>query len=362
MTDKVADTPVGSMDPSQAAEELSRLAEEIAAHDRRYHQDDAPTISDSAYDALRRRNEAIEARFPDLIRDDSPSHRVGAAPSTGFSKVEHAVPMLSLGNAFDDDDVADFFARIRRFLGLSDSDVVDVVAEPKIDGLSISLRYKSGRFVLGATRGDGGTGENVTANLKTIDGIPKILPGRVPDVLEVRGEVYMSHEAFAALNQQREQDEEAPFANPRNAAAGSLRQLDPTITARRPLQFFGYAWGDVSGTLGETHWEALDRFRTWGFSVNPLTRRCRGVEEALAVYEEIADERAGLDYDIDGVVYKVNRIDWQQRLGFVSRAPRWAIAHKFPAEKAQTVLEEITIQVGRTGALTPVANLTPVTL
>ncbi|MBT7758826.1 MAG: NAD-dependent DNA ligase LigA, partial [Rhodospirillaceae bacterium] len=353
---------VAALDASQAAKELARLGAEIALHDQRYHQDDAPTISDGDYDALRRRNDGIEARFPDLIREDSPSRKVGAAPTSGFSKVTHSVPMLSLGNAFGDDDVADFFGRVRRFLGLDETEDIHVVAEPKIDGLSISLRYESGKFVLAATRGDGTTGENVTANVETISEIPKILRGRVPDVLEVRGEIYLSHSAFNAINQQREKDGEAVFANPRNAAAGSLRQLDTAITATRPLQIFTYAWGEVNGSLGATQTEFLDRLKAWGFPVNPLAGRCRDVEETLAKYAEISEKRPSLDYDIDGVVYKVDRLDWQQRLGFVSRAPRWAIAHKFPAEKAQTVLEEITIQVGRTGALTPVANLSPITV
>ena len=365
MTDaggRYTDKAVDALDVAQAAEELTRLAAEIADHDRRYHGEDAPTISDADYDALRRRNDEIEARFPDLIRENSPSRKVGAEPASGFSKVTHSVPMLSLGNAFGDDDVADFFGRVRRFLGLDEAEDIDVVAEPKIDGLSVSLRYESGKFVLAATRGDGTTGENVTANVETISEIPKILRGRVPDVLEVRGEVYLSHSAFAAINQQREKDGEAVFANPRNAAAGSLRQLDTSVTASRPLQIFSYAWGEVSGSLGATQTEFLERLQAWGFPVNPLAGRCRGVEEALAKYAEISEQRAALDYDIDGVVYKVDRLDWQQRLGFVSRAPRWAIAHKFPAEKAQTILEEITIQVGRTGALTPVANLTPITV
>ena len=362
MPDTQSDIPVDDLSPEQAATELAQLASEIAEHDQRYHQKDAPAISDADYDALRRRNEAIEARFPNLVRDNSPSRRVGAAPNSGSSKVTHAVSMLSLGNAFDAGDVAEFFARIGRFLGLPDSESIKIVAEPKIDGLSISLRYEAGKFVQGATRGDGTTGENVTANVQTIAEIPKILHGRVPDVLEIRGEVYMSHKAFAALNQQREKDGEAVFANPRNAAAGSLRQLDETITAQRPLQIFCYAWGQTSGSLADTQWDFLERIRGWGFPVNPLAGRCRGVAEALAKYDKISESRVQLDYDIDGVVYKIDRLDWQQRLGFVSRAPRWAIAHKFPAEKAQTILEEITIQVGRTGALTPVANLTPITV
>jgi DNA ligase (NAD+) len=362
MPETQTEVPVDDLSPEQAERELARLASEIAEHDERYYQKDAPTVSDAAYDALRRRNEAIERRFPNLVRGDSPSRRVGVTPTSGFSKVTHAVPMLSLGNAFDGGEVAEFFARIARFLGLSETEKIDVIAEPKIDGLSISLRYEGGKFVQGATRGDGTMGENVTANVNTIAEIPKTLRGPVPDVLEVRGEVYLSHKAFAALNEQREKDGEAQFANPRNAAAGSLRQLDVSITAQRPLQIFCYAWGETSEKLADTQFDFLERLREWNFPVNPLAGRCRGVEESLAKYDEISNRRAQLDYDIDGVVYKVDRVDWQQRLGFVSRAPRWAIAHKFPAEKAQTVLEEITIQVGRTGALTPVANLTPITV
>jgi DNA ligase (NAD+) len=270
--------------------------------------------------------------------------------------------MLSLGNAFDAEDVGEFFARVGRVLGLPENETIEVIAEPKIDGLSISLRYEGGQFVQAATRGDGATGENVTANVNTIGEIPKHLEGQVPEILEIRGEVYMSHQAFAALNEQRQKDGDAVFANPRNAAAGSLRQLDVAITAQRPLQVFCYAWGETSEPLADTQSDFLDRLRNWGFPVNPLAGRCCGVEETIAKYNEISDSRAQLEYDIDGVVYKIDRVDWQQRLGFVSRAPRWAIAHKFPAEKAQTILGKITIQVGRTGALTPVANLTPITV
>jgi DNA ligase (NAD+) len=354
--------PVEALSPIEAAAELARLADEIARHDRLYYQQDAPAISDAEYDALRRRNEEIEARFPDMVREDSPSRRVGAAPASGFGKVRHAVPMLSLGNAFGEDDVREFFARIRRFLNLPADEPVTVVGEPKIDGLSITLRYEKGGFVLGATRGDGREGENVTENLRTIRDIPHTLPGSVPDVLEVRGEVYMSHADFARLNEAREAAGEAIFANPRNAAAGSLRQLDPSITERRPLRFFGYSWGEASGRLADTHWDFLQRLKSWGFPINPLAKLCGSLEEALALYADIGEGRAGLGYDIDGVVYKVNRLDWQERLGFVSRAPRWAIAHKFPAEQAQTVVRGIEIQVGRTGALTPVARLEPVTV
>ena len=346
----------------EAASELERLAREIAYHDEHYHSRDAAEVSDAEYDALRRRNDAIEARFPDLVRDDSPSHRVGAAPSAGFAKVAHAAPMLSLGNAFDAGDVIDFYARVRRFLGLDVDEPVEVVAEPKIDGLSISLRYQDGRFVLGATRGDGAVGENVTRNLMTMEDVPDRLSGNVPPVLEVRGEVYMRHQDFFALNRGREEAGEAPFANPRNAAAGSLRQLDAEVTAGRPLRLLAYGLGEYSGEVGETHWGYLGNLEAWGFQVNPMAKLCRTPEEAIALYDRISSGRADLDHDIDGVVYKVNRFDWQRRLGNVSRAPRWAVAHKFPAERAETVLEAITIQVGRTGALTPVANLRPVTV
>ncbi|MCY4547379.1 MAG: NAD-dependent DNA ligase LigA [Defluviicoccus sp.] len=345
-----------------AAAELERLSREIAHHDDLYHRRDAPEVSDAAYDALRRRNDAIEARFPDLVRDDSPSRRVGAAPSGGFAKVTHAAPMLSLGNAFDSGDVIDFYARIRRFLGLGEDEPVDIVAEPKIDGLSISLRYEDGRFVLGATRGDGSVGENVTRNLRTMDDVPDRLSCAAPAILEVRGEVYMRRDDFLALNRGREEADEPPFANPRNAAAGSLRQLDPAITAGRPLRLFAYGLGEHDGAVGETHWEYLRNLEAWGFRVNPMAAPCNSAEDAIALHARIAARRADLDHDIDGVVYKVDRFDWQRRLGNVSRAPRWAIAHKFPAERAETVIEAISIQVGRTGALTPVANLRPVTV
>ena len=353
---------VEDLNEDQAARELAWLAQEIARHDELYHRKDQPEISDADYDALRLRNEAIEARFPRLIRPDSPSRRIGAAPSEGFAKVRHAVPMLSLANAFDQEDVADFFARIRRFLNLGVEDPVEVVAEPKIDGLSVSLRYERGRFVQGATRGDGSEGENVTANLRTLAALPLVLPAGVPEVLEVRGEVYMGRHDFAEMNRQQEAAGAKVFANPRNAAAGSLRQLDPKVTAGRPLTLFAYAMGEVSAPVAETHRDFLERLRSWGFPTNPEARVCGDLEAVLAFYAEILGARAELPYDIDGIVYKVNRFDWQERMGFVSRAPRWAIAHKFPAERAETRLNSITIQVGRTGALTPVANLEPITV
>ena len=362
-TEKPSGIDADDLTREQAELELERLAAEISGHDQRYYQDDAPTVSDAEYDRLRLRNAAIETRFPDLVRDDSPSGRVGAAPAEKFDKVTHAVSMLSLGNAFNDDDVREFCDRIRRFLGLEADEKVDVTAEPKIDGLSASLRYESGRLVLGATRGDGQVGENVTANLRTVVDIPETLAGEGwPDVVEVRGEVYMSHADFAALNARQEADGKPPFANPRNSAAGSLRQLDSKITAQRPLRFFAYAWGEMSAEPFETQADAIACLSVWGFSTNPLFKRCGSVEEMLDVYREIEEQRATLGYDIDGVVYKVDRLDWQKRLGFRSRAPRWAIAHKFPAEKATTVLNGIDIQVGRTGQLTPVARLEPVTV
>lgn len=353
--------PVEDLSESEAEAELAYLAGEIARHDALYHQDDAPEISDADYDRLRRRNEAIEARFPQLKRADTPSDRVGAAPSPVFSKITHRVPMLSLGNAFDDDDVTEFVARVRRFLGLSDEDVLDFTAEPKIDGLSIALRYEEGKFVEAATRGDGSQGENVTRNVATMKSIPATLKGKdVPKVMEVRGEIYYRHDDFAELNKTQEAAGAKVFANPRNAAAGSLRQLDPNITAKRPLQFFAYTWGDVSAMPAETQADAVAAFKRWGLPVNPLMQVCRNAADMLAYYQDISAKRATLGYDIDGVVYKVNRLDLQERLGFVSRSPRWAVAHKFAAEQAETILNAIEIQVGRTGALTPVARLEPV--
>jgi len=358
MVSALKDVPALTREEAEA--ELERLAREIARHDRHYYEKDAPKISDATYDSLRARNAAIEARFPELKRADSPSERIGAKPSEKFAETVHAVPMLSLGNAFNDQDAADFAARVVKFLNLKEEPAF--TAEPKIDGLSASLRYEKGVLVTGATRGDGQTGENVTENLKTLDSIPKQLSGNVPDVLEVRGEVYMSHEGFAALNAAQEAAGKKTYMNPRNAAAGSLRQIDPRITAQRPLSFFAYAWGEVSEKLADTQFEAVQRLGALGFPVNPDMVRCQGVEEMLAHYRALEARRAQLGYDIDGVVYKVDRLDWQERLGFVSRAPRWAIAHKFSAEKAVTILRSIEIQVGRTGALTPVAKLEPVTV
>ena len=353
-----------------AAVELEVLAAEISAHDAAYYHDDAPHITDAAYDALRQRNDAIEARFPDLVRDDSPSKRVGAGVAAGFGKVQHRPPMLSLGNAFNGEDVTEFYDRIRRFLSLDAAEPVEIVAEPKIDGLSISLRYEEGVFVRGATRGDGREGEDVTENLRTLCEVPQSIAG-APPVIEVRGEVYMSKTDFLALNARQQQSGAKAFANPRNAAAGSLRQKDPSVTASRTLKIFVYAWGDVSGSNAQGYgggtdwpdqWQFYARLKAWGFPVNPYACVCRTLQETLALYDKLGSDRAALDYDIDGVVYKVNRLDWQERLGFVSRAPRWAIAHKFPAEKAMTIIEKIDIQVGRTGTLTPVAHLNPITV
>jgi DNA ligase (NAD+) len=359
---KDAETPVEALGEPEAADELKRLAEAIAAADRRYHQEDAPTISDAAYDALRQRNAAIEARFPELKRADSPSERVGAAPTGKFAAVRHALPMLSLENAFHEEDVRDFVAQMYRFLGRSPDDPIALTAEPKIDGLSMSLRYQAGQLVLGATRGDGVAGEDVTANVRTIKDVPHTLPKGVPEVVEVRGEIYLGKEDFAKLNAYQEKVGKPLYVNPRNTAAGSLRQKNPEVTGSRPLRFFAYAWGEMSAMPADTQMGMVEAFAGWGFPVNPLMRRCATIDEALLVYRDIERQRASLDYDIDGVVYKVNSLALQNRLGFRTRSPRWAIAHKFPAEKATTVLEAIDIQVGRTGALTPVARLKPVTV
>jgi DNA ligase (NAD+) len=343
--------------------EMARLAGEIAKNDALYYQQDAPAISDADYDALRRRLEDLEAAHPDLIRADSPSRKVGAAPVGAFGKIRHDVPMLSLGNAFDDQDVIDFAERVRRFLGLAENHPLDITAEPKIDGLSISLRYEKGRLTQAATRGDGAEGENVTANVMTIAEIRHKLKGQgVPDVIDVRGEIYMGEKDFAKLNAEQAASGGKVFANPRNAAAGSLRQLDASITAKRPLRFFAYAWGAASKLPADTQAGVIAAFKRWGLPVNPLMATASSAAELVAFYRDIEGRRAGLGYDIDGVVYKVNRLDYQERLGFVSRSPRWAIAHKFAAQQATTVLRGIEIQVGRTGALTPVARLEPVTV
>jgi DNA ligase (NAD+) len=354
--------PIEELTQAQAKAELKRLAGEISAHDKRYYQEDAPTVSDAAYDALRRRNDAIERRFPALVRPDSPARRIGAAPAQKFAKVRHGVPMLSLGNAFSDAEVAEFVERVRRFLRLAEDAAVLLTAEPKIDGLSCTLRYEGGRLVRGATRGDGTEGEDVTANVRTLADIPKELRGKAPQICEVRGEVYMTKSAFLALNARQQAAGKQVFANPRNSAAGSLRQLDPTITAARPLGFFAYAWGEMSAMPAQSQSGMIEWFAARGFKTNPLMQVCDSVEAMLAFHHAIEGQRGTLDYDIDGVVYKVDRLDWQQRLGFVSRNPRWAIAHKFAAEKATTIVEKIDIQVGRTGALTPIARLAPVTV
>ncbi|MEC7488724.1 MAG: NAD-dependent DNA ligase LigA [Pseudomonadota bacterium] len=353
---------VANLTATQAATELAILAEDISRHDAAYHKNDEPIISDAEYDALRQLNSAIEDAFPKLIRDDSPSKRVGTQPAAGFSKIRHSRPMLSLDNAFDRDDVESFMGRVRRFLGLPQETQVDIVAEPKIDGVSISLRYEHGAFTQAATRGDGTQGEDVTPNVATINDIPQILKNRAPDVVEIRGEVYMRHDDFEALNASRKAKGQPVFANPRNAAAGSLRQLDASVTAGRNLRFFAYASGELSVSVSDTHWDWLRNLREWGFCVNPHSTLCESLDKTLRMYQQTSEGRSSLPYDIDGVVYKINRHDWQERLGKVSRAPRWAVAHKFPAAQAQTLLENITIQIGRTGALTPVANLRPITL
>ncbi|WP_309661935.1 NAD-dependent DNA ligase LigA [Sphingomonas sp.] len=349
----------GKLTEAEAAERLASLAEEIARHDRLYHDQDQPEISDADYDALVRENAALEALYPKLVRADSPSKRLGAAPTSSLAKVAHARPMLSLENAFSAEEVGEFVARVRRFLSLRADEPVAMTAEPKIDGLSCSLRYESGQLVLAATRGDGAVGEDVTANVRTIGDIPQRISG-APDILEVRGEIYMSKADFAALNARQELAGGKVFANPRNAAAGSLRQKDPSITAARPLRFLAHGWGELSEPLGHTQGSAMARLAGFGFPVSTLLRAVETIDEALAQYARIEAMRAELPFDIDGVVYKVDRLDWQERLGQVARAPRWGLAHKFPAEKAETTLEAIDIQVGRTGKLTPVGRLQPV--
>ncbi len=359
----IVELDVDALTEAQAKAQLEALSQQLSGANRAYHADDAPDLSDADYDALKRRNLAIETRFPHLKRSDSPSDVVGAAPVAGFGKVKHSVSMLSLANAFTDEDVQEFDTSIRKYLGLSADAALTYTAEPKIDGLSLSLRYEKGTLVHAATRGDGSVGENVTANALTVSDIPHQIEG-APDVLEVRGEVYMSHADFAALNQRQEEQGGKTFANPRNAAAGSLRQLDAEITRARPLKFFAYAWGSLSAPLGETQWEAIQTLSLTklGFSTNPLTARCDGPVQMITHYKVIEAQRPTLGYDIDGVVYKVNDLALQERLGFRSTTPRWAIAHKFPAELAWTRLEGIDIQVGRTGALSPVARLSPVTV
>lgn len=346
----------------EAASELEWLAKEIARHDVLYNNNDQPEISDAQYDALRRRNTEIEALFPELIRADSPSYKIGAPVSEKFEKSVHAQAMLSLDNAFSAEDVSEFVERVRRFLRLPSTQTLEMTAEPKIDGLSLSLRYEQGKLVRAATRGDGYTGENVTTNARTISDIPKVLQGEFPDIIEVRGEVYIRQEDFQVLNINQQKEGKITFANPRNAAAGSLRQLDSRITASRKLKFFAYAWGEVSEMPAKSQMEMVNKLKEYGFIVNPFTKVFEKVEDLISYYHFIEEQRQSLSYDIDGVVYKVNDLGLQMRLGFVSRSPRWAIAHKFPAEKATALLEDIDIQVGRTGALTPVARLAPITV
>ncbi len=363
MSNAISFSDVSSLDTGAAAGELERLAKEIARHDELYHAQDNPEISDAEYDALRRLNLAIEQRFPDLIREDSPSKRVGFVALDKFEKVTHAIPMLSLENAFNDEDVHDFEKRMRRFLNLPESEPLRLTAEPKIDGLSLALRYEQGRLVVAATRGDGTTGENVTENAKTITDIPVVLAGdNIPDVVEIRGEVYMTHSAFQDLNRRMEEEGKPTYVNPRNTAAGSLRQLDSSITATRPLNFFAYSWGEMSEMPADTQMAMVAWMEQCGFRVNPLMYASEKVDEILNHYRKIEEDRPTLEYDIDGVVYKVDDLGLQDRLGLKSRVPRWAIAHKFSAEKAWTILRDIEIQVGRTGALTPVARLEPVTV
>ena len=353
--------PVSELTAKQAKAEHARLTAEIAQHDKRYYQDDRPSITDAEYDALRARYNAIEERFPDLRTLESLSLKVGAAPSGKFKKVRHALPMLSLDNAFSDEDVVDFVARIRRFLKLGEGEKIAFSAEPKIDGLSMSLRYESGELVTAATRGDGAEGEDVTANIRTLEDVPHKLKGRnVPKVCEIRGEVYMTKHAFLELNERQKAAGGQVFANPRNSAAGSLRQKDPSITASRPLGFFAYAWGEMSDMPADTQTGMIKWFEACGFKTNPLARLCRSTDDLIAFHRKIEEGRSKLDYDIDGVVYKIDRIDWQERLGFISRTPRWAVAHKFPAERAMTVMRDVLITVGRTGVLTPTAQLEPV--
>ncbi|MCF6292963.1 MAG: NAD-dependent DNA ligase LigA [Robiginitomaculum sp.] len=354
---------INQMQPDDASKELARLAKEIALHDRAYYQNDAPKISDAAYDYLRQRNHEIEQLFPDLVRVDSPSNKLGAKPGGKFGKVTHSVRMLSLSNVFTDAEVGEFVKRVAKFLGVEESQKLQFTAEPKIDGLSAGIRYENGKLVQAATRGDGQSGEDVTKNVMTIIDVPKTLSGTGwPDVLEVRGEVYLPISQFEQMNLLRAAENQPEYKNPRNAAAGSLRQLDPAISAKRPLRFFAYAWGEVSAPFASSQSAAITKLKDWGFSTNELTKVCETAEQMITVYNDIEKQRSTLDYDIDGVVYKVNSLALQQRLGFVSRSPRWATAHKFPPEQASTLLQDIEIQVGRTGALTPVAKLKPITV
>ena len=354
---------VSDLTRDEADAELRFLADALKSADLAYYDREEPLFTDAQYDALRTRNNALEAAFPDLVRDDSPSLSVGAAPSSDFAKVEHLAPMLSLDNAFSDEDVTDFVSRMKRFLNLQDSDPLAIMAEPKIDGVSANLLYRNGQLVRAATRGNGQVGEDITANIRTLKDIPDQLSGSGwPDELEIRGEVYMSKAAFAALNEAAEKAGTKTYVNPRNTASGSLRQIDPEVTRSRPLDFFAYGWGGVSAPFAESQYEALQKFGEWGLPINPLIRRCETVDDVLEQYRHIQTERPDLGYDIDGVVYKADRLDYQTRLGVASRAPRWAIAHKFPAEQAVTRIEAIDIQVGRTGSLTPVARLTPITV
>lgn len=349
-------------DHEDARQRHAQLCKLIRAADKAYYQNDAPHLTDADYDSLRRELEALEGKYPDLVTPDSPTQTLGAAPAGGFKKVTHSIPMLSLSNVFSEDDATDFLARIRRFLGLSDDDPVDLIAEPKIDGLSCAIRYENGHLVQAATRGDGAVGEDITSNVKTIRDVPHVLQGNAPPLVEIRGEIYMTHTNFAALNKRQEEAGKPVFANPRNAAAGSVRQLDSAITAQRPLGFYPYALGSHNVEGLTTQGDIIDTLRSWGFPVQADITHVRTLESLMQNYEDMLQKRSALGYDIDGIVYKVNRLDWQERLGFVSRAPRWATAHKFPAEQAVTRLNAIDIQVGRTGALTPVARLDPVTV
>ncbi len=350
------------LDFEEAKVKHEELAKAISIHDKKYYQQDNPEVSDAEYDALRRELEILESKFPKLVTKNSPTQNVGAKPAKGFNKIKHSVPMLSLGNVFSEEELDEFLKRVRKFLGLGEDDIVEIAAEPKIDGLSCSIRYEKGILVYAATRGDGYEGEDITQNVKTIKDVPHEITGDVPDVLEVRGEVYMRRDDFIALNKSQEAEDKQPFANPRNAAAGSLRQLDASITAKRPLYFFGYALGDVSETFASTQWGVREKLKEWGFSEADPAALCQNAQEIMRYYNSINEARPNLNYEIDGVVYKVNDLDFQKRLGFVSRAPRWATAHKFPAEQAVTIINDIDIQVGRTGVLTPVARLEPITV